>query len=111
MAAYTLVVQSNPTAGQEDVYNDWYTNQHLADLLRIPGIVAARRLVQNEGQVGPHKYLSLYEIETDNPGAVMAEMVKRADTPLMPVSPALDSANASFVMYKCLTPWRKAESA
>jgi hypothetical protein len=109
MASYTLVVQSNPITGQEEAYNEWYDRQHLGDLLRIPGITAARRLALAEGYSAAHKYLSLYEIETEDPREVIAEMVRRANTPLMEVSPALDAANAVFTMYECLTPWREAE--
>lgn len=109
MATYTLVVYSNATEGQDEAYNDWYNNQHLGDLLRIPGITAARRLKRVEGQSGPHTYLSLYEVETNDPSEVMTEMVKRANTSLMPMSPALDISSAVFTMYRCLTPWRRAE--
>jgi hypothetical protein len=96
MARYTFVVLSESVEGREDEYNDWYTNRHLADVLRVEGFVAAQRfrLTENDPpQEFSHKYLALYEVETDD-----LEKVKRAlaETPsdLMPISPALDREHA-----------------
>jgi hypothetical protein len=41
MAKHVFVVLTNPVEGKEDTYNDWYTNVHLGDVLKVPGIVAA----------------------------------------------------------------------
>lgn len=103
MAAYTLVVLSNPVEGRVEEYNNWYTNQHLDDVLRVPGFTAARRFKLGEGFDGPHKYLALYEMETSNPGAVLEELTKRANTPAMPISDAMD-ANVSMSMFESITP-------
>lgn len=43
MATHIFDVHSNPVPGREDEYNDWYTNQHLSDVLASPGFVAAQR--------------------------------------------------------------------
>jgi hypothetical protein len=107
MAAYTLVVMSNPVAGREDEYNDWYTNQHLGDVLRIEGFSAARRFEVSEGHSAPHKYMALYEMETDNPGAVLEDLTKKANTPAMPISSAMD-ANVGMVLYRAITPLKRA---
>ncbi len=37
MPHYAYVVHSNPVAGREDEYNDWYSNRHLADVVAVPG--------------------------------------------------------------------------
>ncbi len=39
---YRFIVFSNPTAGNEALYLDWYRGQHIHDLLRIEGFVAAQ---------------------------------------------------------------------
>jgi len=51
MVKATLVVLTNPVAGREDDYNDWYTNRHLGDVLEVPGIVSAKRLKKTGDQV------------------------------------------------------------
>ena len=38
-----LLVLSDATPGDDDAYNAWYDQVHLADVLSIPGLVAARR--------------------------------------------------------------------
>jgi hypothetical protein len=108
MAAYTLVVMSNPVDGRTDEYNDWYTNQHLADVLRVPGFSAARRFKVGEGFEAPHAYMALYEMETSDPGAVLGELTKRANTPDMPISDAMD-ANVSMTLFKGITPLMSAK--
>lgn len=39
---------------------------------------------------GQWRYLALYELETDDPDAAMAELRRRAGGPSMPMSEALD---------------------
>ena len=68
-----LLVFSNPISdSRTDEFNTWYTDVHLPEFLRIPGIVAARRFVLSDEQmrlppeipVGGRRYLAAYEIET-----------------------------------------------
>ncbi len=96
MARFTFVVLTDSVEGREDEFNDWYTNRHLSDVLRIDGFVAAQRFRLSETdppQEFSHKYLALYEVETDD-----VEKAQRAlaETPadLMPLSPALDRKHA-----------------
>jgi hypothetical protein len=69
-AANVFVVLTNPTAGQEDEYNDWYDNVHLQEVTAIPGFVAARRYRLTGAQLegfgdSKQRYLALYWIEGD----------------------------------------------
>ena len=43
MAKYTFVVFTNPVAGKEDEFNDWYNRHHIPDVLNVPGIVSGHR--------------------------------------------------------------------
>jgi len=43
MQRCNLIVFTNPVEGRDDEYNDWYTNTHLPDVLKIPGITGAQR--------------------------------------------------------------------
>ncbi len=47
---HVLVVMSNPAPGKEQEYNDWYTNVHLGDVLKVPGIVSAQRFKLDDKQ-------------------------------------------------------------
>jgi hypothetical protein len=73
MAKYIMLALNGPTEGQEEAYNDWYSDTHVPELLNIPGIVSARRFktVQSNLQ---WPYVAAYEIETDDLQTVMANM-------------------------------------
>ena len=47
-------------AKHDKEFNDWYTSEHLPELLAVPGILSAARYVAVKG--GP-KYLAAYELE------------------------------------------------
>ena len=77
---YYFMVFSNPTDSKEDVYLKWYEGQHIHDLLRIPGFVAAQFFKLSDAQYGPtqpQRYLMIWEIETDDLPAVFADVKAR----------------------------------
>jgi len=103
MAKYTFIVMTNPVEGKEAEYNDWYNTHHVPDVLNIPGFVSAQRFCLAETQMGrgqsrPHKYLALYEIETDDLAGTLKELRARGGTPEIFPSDAIDMKNvATFV--------------
>lgn len=102
MGKYVMVVQSNALQGQDGHYNDWYDSIHFQDISAIPGVKSGRRFEATPvamGQPG-QPYLSLFEIETDDPAAVMAELGQRSADGRMRQSPALDPASISLWFYK-----------
>ena len=106
---YWFLVFSNPVAGREAAYNHWYDNRHLQDLLRVPGIVSARRFkvsdVQlNPGDEPPGSYLALYEIEADSPEKAFAEIRARTGTEAMPLSDAIDLQSVTTMTFSAHTP-------
>jgi len=102
MAKYNMVVQSKALDGKDAEYNEWYDNQHFGDICAIPGITGGRRLEQVMTVAGEpgFKYLAIYDIETDDIGAVMAEMGRRGAEGLMPISDALDAPASQLWIYK-----------
>jgi hypothetical protein len=90
----TWIVLTTPLEGSEDEYNRWYSDQHLADVLRIPGFISAQRFkaVANFRSGHPKwQYLALYEAETDDPDALLESVRVKVGTPEMPVITALES--------------------
>ena len=70
MTKQIFLVQTNPVEGREDEFNDWYSNQHLSDVLNVPGFVAAQRFRLSDTQrpgtgAYPYKYIAIYEMEGD----------------------------------------------
>jgi len=113
MARYLLVVPTSPVEGREKEYNDWYENTHLAEVLTIPGFVAAERFAMTgEPVAGPppqHKYLSIYEIEAENINDAVEGLKERAKT--MTLSDALNMETAGGVVFRPIGKRHVANSA
>lgn len=87
-----LVVFQNPRPGRVEAYDDWYTNIHIRDAMRLEGALATQRFIRHPLQpmtdgvpVRPfHWAHTIYEWES------AAKSVKghheRAGTPLMEIS-------------------------
>jgi hypothetical protein len=106
MAKHILVVVSNPaTAAQEEEYNNWYSEKHLADVLDVPGFVAAQRFRLNleAAKSLPGPYLAIYEMETDDPTTTFANLEQATNTGKMPISPALDTVNMVASIFTPIT--------
>ena len=103
MAKHILVVVANPLPGQEAEFNRWYTDQHLDDVLRVPGMVAAQRFeVSADGPKGlPGRYLAIYEMDIDDPKTAFAALAEAMQAGRMPISAAMDPAN---LVASILTP-------
>jgi hypothetical protein len=102
MPKATLVVLSNPVAGREDEYNDWYTNRHLDDVLAVPGITGAARLKLRSQPSSDEawRYCALYDVDHDDPASVLEALNARSGTEDMPLSDALDLAGVHAAIYE-----------
>ena len=106
MPHFTYVVFTEPVPGREDSYNDWYNNQHLGDVLAVEGFVAAQRfkIVELDSNSQPaSRYMAIYEIEADDPKAVLDRLVETALTKGMVMTDAMDTANAKTILYAPIT--------
>ncbi|MBV8134304.1 MAG: hypothetical protein JO121_01505 [Deltaproteobacteria bacterium] len=95
MAKYAFIVLTNPVEGKESEYNDWYNRQHIPDVLNVPGFVSAQRFrladtQMNRDENRAHKYLAIYEIETDDLAGTLKELRARAGTAEIVPSDAID---------------------
>jgi hypothetical protein len=105
-----LVFSSPTTPAQEAEYNRWYTEKHIHDIAKLPGVISAARYRLAKGiellpgvAGNPQGWLAVYEIEAKNEdemrkfgdGLKAALADGRAD-----VSPALSMADisASFAL-------------
>jgi hypothetical protein len=109
MDKHILVVVTSPMPGREDEYNQWYDEQHLPDVLRVPGFTAAQRfklLSHSPGSL-PGDYLAIYEFEPmapiDDPRAVFAALAQATASGQMPISPAMDLARTTASVFAPIT--------
>jgi hypothetical protein len=104
-----LVVVSSPVPGREEEYNRWYTEQHLADVLRAPGFTSAQRFkLAAQGPSGmPGAYLAIYEYETNSADEDLTQAftVLRAATEsgAMFISTAMDPVSIHASIYAPIT--------
>ena len=99
-----MLVFSNAVAGQDDAFNEWYDNQHLADVAAVPGVISGRRfeVVPDAlpGRPAPeHRYLAVYELSGD-PEPVVREFMKRAGAGEIPLSPTLDMTTLAVSVWR-----------
>ena len=94
MPSYTLIALTNPLEGQEEEFNRFYTEQHIPDVLRVPGVVAAQRFkICTDPTKAQYQYYAVYEIEADDVMAVAKEIGRRSGTPEMAKNPGQDKAS------------------
>jgi hypothetical protein len=78
MKTYQVLVLTEPAAGMEDGYNDYYENRHLDEVLSTAGWKSAQRFrlgAQTAPQVGeacPLPYLAIYEAQAESADEVLA---------------------------------------
>ena len=91
---YRFMVFSNPASGQEQKYLDWYRSQHIHDLLRIDGVVAAQMFRLADVQYGTpplsQRFVLIWEIRTNDLAAVFETMKENLRTGLTVGSDAFD---------------------
>jgi hypothetical protein len=70
MAKHMLLAMSNALPGREQDLTQWLDAHHIPEVLQAPGFVSASRfeLSSEQYKPGPHpyRYLTVYEVETDD---------------------------------------------
>ncbi len=99
------LVLSNPTAGMEAEFNEWYAGSHMQHGVETPGVLSGQRFKRAAGPwpAGKHDYMIIWEL--DDPAYTLAELAKVKGTEDMPISPAI---NMDTVQPP--TMWRRAEA-
>lgn len=98
MNTHCLIVYSSPTSGREAEYNVWYNEQHIPDVLRVPGFSSAERYKLPPTETEPIRYVALYFMNTIDPDAALDELTKRAGTPEMVMSDAIDTNGITMTL-------------
>ncbi|TAL01538.1 MAG: hypothetical protein EPO08_09760 [Rhodospirillaceae bacterium] len=102
LAKYRLVVMTDATDGLEDEYNDWYTRQHLGDVIAVPGFKSAQRFKLRSLTLGKftNKYMAIYNIDADDPEKLVEDLIALQGTDRMPMSPALNLDTANVAVFE-----------
>lgn len=100
MAKYILVVGTNATPGNDAEFNKWYDEVHIPEVCAIPGVTGAKRYEADSAAPGERPYLAIYELETDDPNNVLAELAAQSAAGTLHMSPTLDLVNVQTAVYK-----------
>jgi hypothetical protein len=96
MARYLLIALNRPTEGVDDeaAFNDWYDNIHKDELLSVDGSQSVRRFrIVQQARID-QSYVSITEIEADDPAVVMQQLGERASA----ITDTMDRATSVFVL-------------
>jgi hypothetical protein len=107
VAVSVFIVHTNAVEGREKEFNEWYSNQHLADVVAVPGFIRARRYEISKAQPGSsaldrYRYLALYEIEGD-PTVALNGLMKALEDGMF-ISESMASESFATV-YEPTTSW------
>ena len=106
MTPSLLIVFMNAKGGRDDEFNDWYTNVHIRDVMRLPGSTAVQRFrlgSPSYADKSAHRYLALYEI-ADRKACIQGHL-ERLYTPRMPISPAGDFSDLQPAFCDLVHDW------
>lgn len=95
MPRFQYVILSRSKPGREENYVRWYSEQHLADVCRIEGVVSGklhRLALQKVYDLDAPQWtlMTIYELEGDDPQTVIDAILAVSGTDVMPLSDALD---------------------
>ena len=99
-------VFSNPQAGREDEFNDWYDNVHVPEVLSVPGMISAQRATFKETEVGAaggmspdfHRFCVVYEMDGD-PDEVMGIIREQVAAGTMHMHDCLDLSTVQMTWW------------
>jgi hypothetical protein len=97
MSSHQYVILTSALPGKLEEFERWYDNQHLPDVVRVPGIKSAKRYRLKTRIVTPDTFeapawssLAIYEFDSDDPVATAAQISALAGTAAMPATEAID---------------------
>lgn len=110
MARHILAAYTDCHPGQEKVFNDWYKTEHVGDVLAVPGFIRAQRFESIPDMMGGlpvNRFLALYEFETDDPAATLADLLTAMRA--MNIDASMDRTRTTVAAYAALGEARTAE--
>lgn len=96
-----LIALTTPLPGKEDEYHDWYQNTHLPELVNLFNMEGAQRfeLVAKLMGEDSNPYLAIYDIDTDDPGALLAQMGEAAQSGKMTPATTQDMGTTYTALF------------
>jgi hypothetical protein len=94
MAKGLFIAWMSPASEDQDAeLNEWYNGTHMPQMVAaVPGITSVRRFRTADlpGQPLPHKYLAIYELESDDVQTAAAALAKSGQEGALDMTAAID---------------------
>lgn len=105
MAKFKLIALTTPVPGKEAAYHAWYQNQHLVELTSMfADIKSAQRYKLAAKLVGGdnNQYLAIYEIESDDPTKLLAEIGEASAAGKLTQTDASDMSTTYTALFEAI---------
>lgn len=103
---YSYLVLVHPQAAREEEWERWHRN-HVLQVLRIPGFVACRRFQivdpQPSGKSPDWRFMVLYEIDSKDVTACLAELRRRISSGEIKMSDASNPQRTVTLLWQPLS--------
>lgn len=102
MARHYYLVLTSALPGREAELEAWYDDQHIGDLVKVPGVVCAQRFHISsqvaDTEVPQWTCLAIYELECDDPEEVIGRIAALAGSDAMPITGALSTQTRTRIV-------------
>lgn len=98
MARFHYTILSRAVPGREEEFVAWYRDQHLADVLRMPGVVGGQlfrmdfQRVYELDEAPQWTLMTIYELDGDAPEPIVNSIRAASGSAIMPACEALNKA-------------------
>lgn len=106
-----LATLTNAVAGRERDCIRWYTEQHIGDIVRLPGVLNGQFFQIANPENSRWRNHCWFEIEVGRVAEVLAEIERRRGSPDMPTTDSLDASTMVFMTGVSMAEWRAAKGA
>ena len=97
MARFLMLLRSTARPGRSAEYSEWCSSRHFPDLMGVPAVLGIKRFRDiDAGEDGQDRFITLIELECDNPRDVVAEFGRRIAAGEMDTSDAYDSSTVTM---------------
>lgn len=107
MAKFYMVLRSAALPGRHQEYSDWCSNRHFPDMLRVPAVRGIKRFrdIDTSAEDGQVRFVTLIELDCEDPRDVLAEFGRRIAAKDMDTSDSYDASSVTMQFAALESEW------
>ena len=105
MARYALTAFVSPLPGQEEAFMAWHRDQHVPEVLQVPGFLRCSRFEAAGAFAGDGRWplMAIYEIETDDLDNCLSELKARLADGRVSSTTLGDASKRTLLTWKLIS--------